>query len=101
MISTLAGYEKLQGVFGIDKIVPVYIEVDDVERLERAVARERAQTSPCVPELCRRFLADEEDFSEEKLQEAGIEMRIENKDSDRAMEHIEKLIYDSTHVGLD
>ncbi len=41
LISTLAGYEKLQGVFGIDKIVPVYIEVDDVERLERAVARER------------------------------------------------------------
>lgn len=101
LISTLAGYEKLQGVFGIDKIVPVYIEVDDFERLERAVARERTQTSPCVPELCRRFLADEEDFSEEKLQEAGIEIRIENRDCDEAVEHIEKLIFDSTHVGLD
>lgn len=101
LISTLAGYEKLQGVFGMEQIVPLYIEVDDIERLERAVARERAQTTPCVPELCRRFLADEEDFSEEKLQEAGIEIRIMNKDCEQAVEHIEKLIYGSTHVGLD
>lgn len=92
LISTLEGYEKLQQFFGIDNIVPVYIEVDDFVRLERAVNRERNQVSPCVPELCRRFLADEQDFSEDKLQMAGIDTRIVNDDFERAVENIEKLI---------
>ena len=101
LISTLEGYEKLQAAFGIGSIVPVYIEVDDLERLERAVRRERSQVSPCVPELCRRFLADEEDFSEERLQMAGIEMRIVNEDSETAVENVEKLIRGNTHITLD
>lgn len=95
LISTLEGYEKLQSFFGIGNIVPIYIEVDDFKRLERAVNRERNQKSPCVPELCRRFLADEEDFSEDKLQMAGIETRILNDDLEQALENIEKLIQDS------
>ena len=101
LISTLEGYEKLQAAFGIGSIVPVYIEVDDLERLERAVRRERSQVSPCVPELCRRFLADEEDFSEERLQMAGIEMRIVNEDLETAVENVEKLIRSNTHITLD
>ena len=101
LISTLEGYEKLQAAFGIGSIVPVYIEVDDLERLERAVRRERSQVSPCVPELCRRFLADEEDFSEERLQMAGIEMRIVNEDLETAVENVEKLIRGNTHITLD
>ena len=47
LISTLAGYEKLQGTFGIEHVVPVYIEVDDMERLERAIREE--------PELSQRI----------------------------------------------
>ena len=101
LMSTLEGYEKLQAAFGIGSIVPVYIEVDDLERLERAVRRERSQVSPCVPELCRRFLADEEDFSEERLQMAGIEMRIVNEDLETAVENVEKLIRGNTHITLD
>ena len=101
LISTLEGYEKLQAAFGIGSIFPFYIEVDDLERLERAVRRERSQVSPCVPELCRRFLADEEDFSEERLQMAGIEMRIVNEDLETAVENVEKLIRGNTHITLD
>lgn len=101
LISTLAGYEKLQGTFGIEHIVPVYIEVDDMERLERAISREKEQMSPCVREVCRRFLADEEDFSEERLQTAGIETRIINENFDAAVASIEKLISDNSHIGLD
>lgn len=101
LISTLEGYEKLQSAFGIEYIVPVYIEVEDFERLERAVERERGQKSPCVQELCRRFLADEEDFSEERLQMAGIEKRIVNDDFDAAVARIEKLIGDGSHIALD
>lgn len=92
LITTLEGYEKLESFYGVEKIVPIYIEVDDFVRLERAVRREKEQVSPCVPELCRRFLADEEDFSEEKLQMAGIESRIQNDDFDTALGDIEVLI---------
>lgn len=92
LISTLEGYEKLQGFYGVENIVPVYIEVDDMERLDRAIKREKAQKSPCAMEVCRRFLADEEDFAEEKLQMAGIERQIRNDDFEKAVENIEKVI---------
>ncbi len=49
------------------------IDVDDGERLERALKRERQQQSPKYDEMCRRFLADSADFSEEKVRSAGIE----------------------------
>ena len=41
--------------------------------------RERHQLQPKYAEMCRRFLADEEDFSEEKLTEAGITKRFVNE----------------------
>lgn len=92
LISTLEGYEKLQSFYGISNIVPIYIEVEDFARLERAVKREKSQQSPCVPELCRRFLADEEDFSEKKLQQAGIDKQFKNDDFVETLENIEKFI---------
>lgn len=60
-------------------IRPIYIEVEDGERLERALQRERKQKRPCYAELCRRFLADEADFSEENLERAGIRIRFQNR----------------------
>ena len=96
LISTLEGYEKLRGFFGMKQVVPIYIEIEDFERLERALARERNQAHPCVPELCRRFLADEEDFSEAKLRAADVQIRINNDDFDTAVKQIEKLIFANT-----
>lgn len=101
LISTLEGYEKLRLFYGKDNIVPIYIEVDDFERLERAVKRERQQKSPCVAELCRRFLADEEDFSEERLRAAEVSNRIINNDLEQALKQMEKLIGDLVKVGLE
>ena len=76
-IGTLESYVKLKECFG-DSVVPIYIEVEDGIRLARAVERERLQTSPKYAELCRRFLADCEDFSEEKLVAAEIVKRFSN-----------------------
>ena len=59
-------------------MLPVYIEVDDGIRLQRALDREKQQKTPNYAELCRRFLADQQDFSEEKLMEAGILKRYQN-----------------------
>ena len=77
-IGTLESYVKIKEHFG-DAVVPIYIEVEDGLRLARAVERERLQTNPKYAELCRRFLADSSDFSEEKLKEAGISRRFSNE----------------------
>lgn len=72
VIGTLESFQKLQEYFGAEQLVPLYIEVDAGERLQRALTRERLQQEPKYAELCRRFLADESDFSPEKLAHAGI-----------------------------
>lgn len=92
MISTLEGYEKLRDYFGSRRVVPIYIEVPDFIRIDRALGREKKQERPCVAEVCRRYLADEEDFSEEKLTRAGISRRIDNSDLEEAMMKIEQIL---------
>ena len=73
VIGTLESYIQIRNYFGKDKVVPVMIDVDDGERLERALKRERLQPNPKYDEMCRRFLADSADFSEDKVRSAGIE----------------------------
>ncbi|MBQ9119674.1 MAG: guanylate kinase [Lachnospiraceae bacterium] len=81
MINTLEGYCRLVQYFGQDYVVPLYIEVEDGLRLERALSRERQQAQPKYEEMCRRFLADARDFSPEKLAEAGIVETYPNLDA--------------------
>lgn len=88
MMGTLESYGKIRDYYGAENVVPVYVEVEDGERLARALARERQQDHPRYAELCRRFLADTEDFSEEHLREAGITRRYYNDDIDRCLEEI-------------
>lgn len=78
LIGTLESYQKLRDYFGKERVVPIYIEVEDGVRLERALQRERLQEKPRYEEMCRRFLADAADFSEEKLLAAQITTRFEN-----------------------
>ena len=66
----------------------IYIEVDDKTRIHRAISREDTQVYPKYAEMCRRFLADEEDFSEEKLNDAGITKRYINDVLSRCVEEI-------------
>ena len=78
MIGTLEAYTKMIAYFGAEAILPVYIELDDGVRLQRALDRELRQEKPKYEEMCRRFLADCEDFTEEKIAEAGIVRRFSN-----------------------
>ena len=87
-IGTLESYEKMLAYYGRENLVPLYIEVEDGERLMRALMRERQQETPKYAELCRRFLADTEDFSEEKLQALGITRRYINDDKTRCLEEL-------------
>ncbi|MEE1196541.1 MAG: guanylate kinase [Lachnospiraceae bacterium] len=77
-IGTLESYGKMRQYFGPEKIVPVYVEVEDGIRLERALIREKKQEQPKYKEMCRRFLADCEDFSEENIAAEKIERRFFN-----------------------
>lgn len=92
MIGTLESYEKMLNYYGESNLVPIYIEVEDGERLMRALNRERRQPHPKYKELCRRFLADEEDFCEENLARLGIDKRYENTDMETCLEKIIEVI---------
>ena len=91
MLGTLESYEKMKKHFQ-KELLPIYIEVEDGLRLERALKREREQKEPKYAELCRRFLADSKDFSEENLKKAGIVKRFENIELDKCLNEILKEI---------
>lgn len=97
MIGTVEAYQKLKAYYGEEHLVPIYIEVDDGIRLQRALNREKLQEQPKYAEMCRRFLADEVDFSEEKLAEAGIEKRFVNKTLDETKQEL--MDYIRSYVG--
>lgn len=88
LIVTPAAYGKLRDYFGAEQVVPLYVETEDGLRLARALKRERAQKIPKYEEMCRRFLADAEDFSEEKLRELGIDRRFVNNQYDRVLNEL-------------
>ncbi len=79
IIGTLEAYVKVRDFYGEGVVVPILITLNDGERLYRAYNRERKQKEPKYEELCRRFLADSVDFSEEKIAAAGITKSFENK----------------------
>lgn len=88
VIGTLQSYQCMQAYFGEEALVPIYIEVDDGERLQRALDRERSQDVPQYTEMCRRFLADSQDFSEENIQKIGIAPRFVNQDIEQCTKEI-------------
>ena len=77
-IGTLESYMKMKEYFGEEKVKPILIEVDTGIRLQRALNRENMEKEPHYKEMCRRFIADEEDFSEENIKAAGITKRYIN-----------------------
>ena len=91
-IGTLESYVKMREYYGKENVCPVYIEVEDGERLARALKRERGQEIPRYEEMCRRFLADQEDFSEEKIAAAGITRKFQNVDLEECVEEIAEYI---------
>lgn len=95
MIGTLESYVNTADYFGRDKVLPVLLELDDGIRLQRAIDRERKQKNPRYQELCRRYLADEEDFSEEKISGAGITGRFSNDNLEKCIAEIKEYIQNS------
>lgn len=78
MIGTLESYEQIRNYYGKDIVKPIYLEVEDGLRLQRALDREKLEKKPKYAELCRRFLADEIDFSEENIKKLDIQKKYNN-----------------------
>ena len=65
MVGTPEAYAGLVKALGQEKVVPILVVLDDEERLMRAIWREKQQKYPNFAEVCRRYLADEKDYSAE------------------------------------
>lgn len=65
IITTQKALESFFKYFGDDRIHVIYLYLENKERLMRCINRESEQESPNYSEVCRRYLADEDDFDEE------------------------------------
>lgn len=88
LIGTLESFEQIRNYYGEEVVIPLYIQVEDGVRLERALHREKQQKIPKYAELCRRYLADEKDFSERNLKKLGIHKKYENQDFNQCLKGI-------------
>lgn len=96
-IGVLDSFAGTREYYGKDIVLPIYIELDDGERLQRALTRERLPENRKYAEMCRRFLADAHDFREERIEELGIpkDARFENDDLNDCAERIKTWILKS------
>lgn len=92
MIGTLESFVRTRDYYGADQVVPLLIELDDGLRLQRALDRERGQDHPRYSEMCRRYLADEADFSPEKRSAAGITREFINEDLEQCLLELREYI---------
>ena len=91
--NTLKGLDQFVKFYGMENIISLLIKVDDGIRLQRALDREKMEKNPKYQELCRRFLADSIDFSEENINKRPITSIINNNSSlDNTMEEVEKVL---------
>lgn len=77
MIGTIPSLETFRKIYG-DRIVPMYITADSTVRMDRAIERETdaKRSNIDLSEICRRYLSDEEDYSEKNLE--ALHLKPEN-----------------------
>ncbi|WP_026529274.1 guanylate kinase [Butyrivibrio sp. VCD2006] len=93
IIGTVDMYVSFKEYFGEDSVVPLMISVEDGGIMQRAMKREQKQENPKYDEMCRRFLADKADYSDERLQWAGIGRAFDNNEEiEKCIEDIESFI---------
>ena len=92
-IGTPESYVKIRDHYGPERVIPLYVDVPDELRRERALEREMQQEVPQLAEMERRFAADEIDFSPEKLKAAGITQAYDNSGpAEATLEELKKVI---------
>ncbi|SDB20322.1 guanylate kinase [Butyrivibrio sp. INlla16] len=93
MIGTVDMYVSIKEYFGEQNVVPLMINVSDGMIMQRAMKRELKQEEPKYDEMCRRFLADKADYSDERLKGAGIDRTFDNDgELEACLDEIESFI---------
>ena len=88
VIGTLESYEKMRGFYGEENLVPLYGSSRGCERSQKGPGKRAGAEGAKIREMCRRFLADEKDFSEENLARLGIRKRFSNRDKEKCLDEI-------------
>lgn len=88
VIGTLESYNSIKNYYGRNAVFPIYLEVSNDVRRQRALDRENMQKVPKIDEMERRFKADEIDFSEENIKKSEIEKRYKNDDFDKCLAEV-------------
>lgn len=65
--NTWLAYKKFLEVYPKECLIPIYFQLDKGIRLQRALDREKQSSKSDYAEMCRRFLADEQDFTEDMI----------------------------------
>lgn len=101
LITTPEGIRSFLRVFG-GSVRPVLLTLPNGQRLHRCLEREDAQPRPDYAELCRRFLADEEDFSPENLASIpGIREIDSSGTVERSLAEWERLFFDEKRAPIE
>lgn len=74
MIGTPDVVDKLYEHYSRECIKVIYLRLDEKERLLRCINRESKQKTPDYTEVCRRFVADSEDFNDERMKKYDLEI---------------------------
>ncbi len=98
-ITTIEGAKGLVRCYGEKSVTLIYLYLDDRIRLQRCISRESRQTAPNYSEVCRRYLADEEDFTEEKLREFKRVLRVDTGAAN--IEECEKIVMAMLDIGKE
>ena len=80
MIGTPDVIDKLYDYYDEERIIIIYLELDEKERLLRCINREGMQSAPNYSEVCRRYLADEEDFYNGRVEQYKRLYRVDSSD---------------------
>ncbi len=91
--NTLEGYDHYLEYYGKENLLAILFQTEEGVRLERALERERRQQNPNYSEMCRGFLTDSEDFSEENIKKRPIDAIIENNETlEKTMQEVNKVL---------
>lgn len=99
-IITWQGYEQFLRFYSREQLIPFYITMDDGLRLERAINREIETENNNFAELCRRFLADSEDFKPEYIMKHKPYIINNDGDIKNTQEQIDDILIHKLHIPL-
>ena len=93
MIGTPDVVDRLYEKYGRDEVAVIYLELDDGIRLKRCISRESEQKNPNYSEVCRRYLADEADSYEGRVEKYTCLHRIDSSLlPDEIADQIERIV---------